>query len=74
MNAVRRGACALYAYLLSSRVAQVVAVGGLVAAACCLGSPALAGAVGGAALAVAAAVSQLPAYVLALLGRTASSL
>jgi hypothetical protein len=74
VTAVRRGACALYGYVLSSRVAQVVGVAGLVAAACCLGSPALAGAVGGAALAVAAAVSQLPAYVLALLERAASNL
>ena len=70
---VRRGACTFYAWVLTSRVAKVVGVGGLVAAACCLGNPALAGAVGGAALAVAAAVSQLPAHVLALLGRTASS-
>ena len=70
---VCRGACALYAWVLTSRVAKVVGVGGLIAAACCLGSPALAGAVGGAALAAAAAVSQLPAYVLTLLGRTVSN-
>jgi hypothetical protein len=70
---IRRGACRLYAWVLSSRVAQVVGVGGLVAAACCLGSPALAGAVGGAALAAAAAASQLPAYVPALFDRTATA-
>ena len=51
----------------------MVGVGGLIIAACCLGHPALAGALGGAALAVAAAVSQLPAHVLALLGRTVSN-
>jgi hypothetical protein len=71
---IRRGACALYAYLLSSRIAQVVGVGGLIAVGCCLAHPALAGAIGGATLTAAAAVSQLPAYVLALLGRTASRL
>jgi hypothetical protein len=70
---IRRGACMLYARVLTSRVAKVVGVGGLIAAALCLGNPALAGAVGGAALAVAAAVSQLPDYVLTLLGRTASN-
>ena len=70
---VRRGACTLYARLMSSWVAKVVGIGGLIAAACCLGNPALAGAVGGAALAVAAAVSQLPAHVLALFARTAAS-
>jgi hypothetical protein len=70
---IRRGACTLYAWVLTSRLAKVVGVGGLIAAGLCLGNPALAGAVGGAALAVAAAVSQLPDYVLALLGRTASS-
>jgi hypothetical protein len=68
---VCRGARTLYARVLTSRVAKVVGVGGLVAAGCCLGSPALAGAVGGAALAAAAAVSQLPAHLLTLLGRTA---
>jgi hypothetical protein len=70
---VRRGACAL----LTSRVAKVVGVGVLIAAGCCLGNPALAGAVagavGGAALAVAAAVSQLPTHLMELLGRPASS-
>jgi hypothetical protein len=71
---IRRGACTLYAWVLTSRVAKVVGVGGLVAAACCLGNPALAGAVGGTALAVAAAVSQMPAHMLALFDRTASSL
>jgi hypothetical protein len=70
---VRRGARTLYAWVLTSRLAKVVGVGGLVAVACCLGNPALNGAVGGAALAVAAAVSQLPAHVLALLGRTVSN-
>jgi hypothetical protein len=70
---IRRGACTLYAWVLTSRLAKVVGVGGLVTAGLCLGNPALAGAVGGAALAAAAAVSQLPAQVLALLGRTASS-
>src|SRR5262249_59989636 len=62
---VRRGACALHARLMSSSIAKAVGVGGLVAVGCCLGNPALAGAVGGAALAVAAAVSQLPAQMLA---------
>jgi hypothetical protein len=70
---VRRGARTLYAWVLTSRVAKVVGVGGLIAAACCLGNPALAGALGGAALAVAAAVSQLPAHVLALFDRTVSN-
>ena len=70
---VRRGACTLYAWVLTSSLAKVVGVGGLIAAALCLGNPALAGAVSGAALAVAAAVSQLPAHVLTLLGRTAPS-
>jgi hypothetical protein len=70
---VRRGICTLYAWVLTSRVAKVVGVGGLIAAGCCLGNPALAGAVGGAALAVAAAVSQLPTHLLTLLGRTVSN-
>jgi len=70
---VRRGACTLYGWVLTSRVAKVVGVGGVIAVGCCLGNPALAGAVGGAALAAAAVVSQLPAYVLTLLGRTVSN-
>src|SRR5262245_58180727 len=70
---VRRGACTLYAWVLTNSLAKVVGVGGLIAAALCLGNPALAGAVGGAALAVAAAVSQLPAHVLALFARTVSN-
>src|SRR5262245_20919041 len=37
---VRRGACTLYARLMSSNIAKVVGVGGLVAAAFCLGNPA----------------------------------
>jgi hypothetical protein len=74
VEAIRRGASALYALVLTSRVAQVVAVGGLVAVGCCLAHPALAGVVAGVAAAVAASVSQLPAQVLALLGRTASRL
>ena len=64
----------MYAWVLTSRLAKVVGVGGLIAAGCCLGNPALAGAVagavGGAALAVAAAVSQIPDHLLTLLGRT----
>jgi hypothetical protein len=70
---VCRGALTLYTWVLTSRVAKVVGVGGLIAAACFMVNPALAGAVGGAALAVAAAVSQLPAHLMDLLGRTASS-
>jgi hypothetical protein len=70
---VRRGACALYAWALTSRVALVVGVGGLIATAFCLGNPAMAGAVGGAALAVAAAVSQLTSHVLALLARSVTN-
>jgi hypothetical protein len=70
---VRRGARTLYGWVLTSSLAKVVGVGGLIAAGCFMVNPALAGAVGGAALAVAAAVSQLPEYVLALLGRTASN-
>jgi hypothetical protein len=60
-------------WVMTSSLAKVVGVGGVIAVGCCLGNPALAGAVGGAALAVAAVVSQLPAYVLALLGRTMSN-
>jgi hypothetical protein len=70
---VRRGACALHAAVLSSRVAQVVGVGAVIAVGCCLAHPALAGVVAGVAAAAAAAVSQLPAYVLALLDRTATA-
>jgi hypothetical protein len=70
---VRLGARTLYGWVLTSSLAKVVGVGGLVAVGCCLGNPALAGAVGGAALAVAAAVSQMPAHLLALLGRTVSN-
>jgi hypothetical protein len=70
---IRGGARTLCTWVLTSRVAKVVGVGGVIAVGCCLGNPALAGALGGAALAAAAVVSQLPAYVLALLGRTASS-
>jgi hypothetical protein len=70
---VRRGARRLCGWVLTSRLAKVVGVCGVIAVGCCLGNPALAGAVGGAALAAAAVVSQLPAYVLALLGRTAST-
>src|SRR5262249_233806 len=47
--------------------------GGVRAVGCCLGNPALAGAVGGAALAAVAVVSQLPAYVLALFDRRVSN-
>jgi hypothetical protein len=70
---VRRGARTLYAWVLTSRVTQVLGVGGLIAAVCFVVNPALAGAVGAAALAVAAAVSQLPAHLMDLLGRTALS-
>jgi hypothetical protein len=73
VHKIRRGVCTLYARVLTSRLAKVVGVGGLIAAACFMVNPALAGAVGGAALAVAAAVSQLPAHLMDLLGRTASS-
>jgi hypothetical protein len=73
VQAVRRGACLLYVRLMTSRIAKVVGIGGLIAGACYLGHPALAGAIGGAALAVAAAVSQLPSYVRSRLSRTASS-
>jgi hypothetical protein len=63
---VRRGACTLYGWVLTSRVAKVVGVGGLIAAACCLGNPALAGAVTGLAATAAAGLAELPAHVLSL--------
>ena len=64
---IRRGACTLYAWVLTSRVAQVVGVGGLVAAACFMVNPALAGAVAGLAATVAAGLAELPAHVLSVL-------
>jgi hypothetical protein len=63
---IRRGACTLYAWVLSSRVAQVVGVGGLIAAACFVVNPALAGAVAGLAATVAAALAEVPAQVLSV--------
>jgi hypothetical protein len=64
---IRRGACMLYARVLTSRVAKVVGVGGLVAAACFMVNPALAGAVAGLAATVAAGLAELPAHVLSVL-------
>jgi hypothetical protein len=61
---IRRGACTLYARVLTSRVAKVVGVGGVIAAGCCLGNPALAGAVAGLAATAAAGLAELPAHVL----------
>jgi hypothetical protein len=72
-EAVRCGARGLYVWVLSSRVAKAVGVGGLVAAAYGLGGPALASTLGGLVLTVAAAVARLPNLLLSLFGRTAAA-
>jgi hypothetical protein len=63
---VRRGARTLYGWVLTSRVAQVVGIGGLITAACFAVNPALAGAVAGLAATVAAALAEVPAQVLSV--------
>jgi hypothetical protein len=66
VHKIRRGVCTLYARVLTSRVAKVVGVGGLIAAACFVVNPALAGAVAGLAATVAAGLAELPAHVLSV--------
>jgi hypothetical protein len=63
---VLRGARTLYTWVLTSRVAKVLGVGGVIAVGCCLGNPALAGAVAGIAATVAAGLAELPAHVLSV--------
>jgi hypothetical protein len=63
---VRRGARRLHAWVLTSRLAKVVGVGGLVAAGCFMVNPALAGAVAGLAAAAAAGLAEVPAHVLSV--------
>jgi hypothetical protein len=63
---LRRGACRLYAWLLSHRLAAVATVGGLAAVAYCLAGTAVAGTVGG--LALPALLFDVPACVLWLFG------
>jgi hypothetical protein len=64
MEKIRRGVCRLYGWVLTSRVAKVVGVGGLVAAACFMVNPALAGVVAGLAATVAAGLAEVPAHIL----------
>ena len=54
----------LYGWVLTSRLAKVVGVGGVIAAACFMVNPALAGAVAGLAATVAAGLAEVPAHVL----------
>jgi hypothetical protein len=63
---VRGGARSLYCRLMSSSIAKVVGVGGLIAAACFVVNPALAGVVAGLAATVAAGLAELPAHVLSV--------
>jgi hypothetical protein len=66
LQQVRRGARTLCTWVLTSRVAKVVGVGGVIAVGCCLSNPALAGAVAGLAATVAAALAEVPAHVLSV--------
>jgi hypothetical protein len=61
---VRRGARTLCTWVLTSRVAKAVGVGGLIAAGCFMVNPALAGVVAGLAATVAAGLAELPAHIL----------